>query len=91
MKNIYAYYFVIIAPIIPFYFWHNYLETEWVVFAVFFYILPYRIILDTWRLLSLEAIEPNKIWITLIPFLRFKYYRALFLGIRPKDESATLS
>ena len=69
MKNIYAYYIAIIAPIIPFYLWHDYLEKEWVVFAVLFYILPYRIILDTWRLLALEAIEPNKIWITLIPFI----------------------
>jgi len=91
MKNIYVYYLFQLFPILAFILWGIQLEKEWYLFWILFYLFPYRIILDTWRLLSLEVIEPEEIWVNMIPLVRFRYYRALFLGVDQKQKHSDAS
>ena len=91
MKNIYIYYLLLITPLVILLQSIDHVDNDWFVFAIMFYLLPYRMILDTWRLLSLEVIEPDKIWINLLPFYRLRYYRALFWGIDTQNITTNVS
>ena len=86
MNNLFVYYFSLALPVAAILFWGGHMDTEWLLFSSLFYLLPFRIFLDIWRLLSLEVIEPDGMWVNMIPFVRYRYARVLFLGAKSDDN-----
>jgi hypothetical protein len=76
MKNLVIYYILIIVPIVLIVLF----PINNLFFAIFLliYAIPYRALIDGYRLVNKKIIEWNEIWKLLIPYRSSKYFKALY-------------
>lgn len=80
MKNLYVYYFALLAPALLLMLSWQLLLPELALLLLFIYVFIYRTILDGMRLASKKLIEPRHIWKMILPGMRGKYFKALYLS-----------
>ena len=77
MKNIFIYYIVILAPI-PLLVWLAEIHSNWFAILILLYIIPYRFLTDSARLVSKRVMRWNETWKLLVPWLFADYFRGLY-------------
>ncbi len=78
MKNILAYYFLVLFPILLIY-WIGISERPILLaIAILLYWFPYRTIIDGTKLIMRGVIDPKNVWKLLLPGSTIGYSRELF-------------
>ena len=79
MKNIFLYYFALLAPAVALALCWNILFPQLSLLLLFIYVFVYRTILDGARLSSKKIIGREEIWKMILPGMRGKYFKELYL------------
>ena len=79
MKNIFLYYFALFAPALVLVFFWKDLLPNLALLLLFVYVFIYRTILDGIRLASKQVISKTEIWKMILPGMRGKYFKELYL------------
>lgn len=78
MKNLIFYYSAILIPL-AFIFWTaNAGHTTWFAILIVTYAIPYRLLVDSIRLVNKKIIKWNESWKLLIPWFYYDYFSELY-------------
>jgi len=81
MKNIFVYYLAILLPI-PFLIWRASLNnTNWFAIFLITYAIPYRTLIDGWRLVDKKILKWYEIWKLWLPWKYRGFMKDLFFSI----------
>lgn len=81
MRKLVRYYLAILLPLVAIIILINYkiLTSFQFVISLLIYVFVYRTFVDGKRLVCKNIIKNNEIWKLIIPGMRFKYFKALYL------------
>ena len=78
MKNLIFYYSAILIPLALLFWTANAGHSKWFAILIITYAIPYRLLIDSIRLVSKKIITWNESWKLLIPWLYIDYFSELY-------------